>query len=92
MSDLKILVWKNRDATGDPETEVRIPMSLAKWVPRMMKFVPAQTRADTWGHDVNFDEMFADIEKLVQEAAASGQTELMDVKTPDSHVKILVDG
>lgn len=91
MSDLKVLVWKNPEGTGDPEAEVKVPVSLAKWVPRMMKFIPRKTKEETWGTDINFDDMFADLEKLVQEAAQSGQKELVDVKTRDSHVKVLVE-
>ncbi len=90
MSDLKILVWQNKEGTGDPEVEVKIPTSLAKWVPRMMKFVPRRTKEETWGKDMDFDGMFNDLEKLIAEAAESGLTELMDVTTKEAHVKILV--
>lgn len=91
MSNLKILVWQNKEGAGEPDVEVKVPTSLAKWVPRLMKFVPRKTKEETWGHDINFDEMFADINTLVEEAAKSGQPELMDVKTKDSYVKILVE-
>jgi hypothetical protein len=91
MPNLKILVWQNKEATGDPEVEVKVPLSLAKWVPRMMKFVPRKTKEETWGREIDFDEMFADIDKLAKEVAESGQPELVDVKTADAHVKILVE-
>ncbi len=91
MSNLKILVWQNREGTGEADVEVRIPTNMAKWVPRLMRFMPKKTMEETWGSDVNFDEMFIDIEKLVKEAAESGQPEIMDIKTKDSHVKILVE-
>lgn len=91
MSNLVILVWQKREATGEPDVEVRIPTSLAKWVPRMMRFVPKRTKEETWGQGIDFDGMFADIEKLVSEASASGQTELMTVKAKDAFVKITIE-
>ncbi len=91
MSNLKILVWQNREGVGEADVEVRIPTSLAKWVPRLMRFVPRKTKEETWGSDINFDEILTDIEKLVKEAVESGQLEIMDVKTKDSHVKIMVE-
>lgn len=91
MSSLVILVWKNREGTGEPEVEARIPTSLAKWVPRMMKFVPKKTKEETWGDDIDFDGMFADLEKLVNEATAEGQSELMTVKAKDAYIKITVE-
>jgi hypothetical protein len=91
MSNLKVLVWQNREGTGQPDVEIKIPVSLAKWLPRLMKLVPRKTKEETWGQDVNFDELFADIERLVNEAAAGGHSELMEVNTKDSHVKITVE-
>ncbi len=91
MSNVKILVWQNREGTGDPDVEVLVPTKLAKWVPRMMKFMPKKTKEETWGSDVDFEEVFGNIEKLIEEAVQSGQNELMDVKTKDSHIKILVE-
>ena len=91
MSNLKILVWKNSEGTGDPDVEVKVPTSLAKWVPRMMRFVPRKTKEETWGHDVNFDEIFSDIEKLVKEASEGRQPELMTVKTKEAFVKIMIE-
>jgi hypothetical protein len=92
MANLKILVWKNKEATGDPEVEVKIPASMAKWVPRLMKFVPKKTKEETWGgQEVDFDAVFADLEKVIQEAIQTGQAELRAVKTRDSFVKITVE-
>lgn len=91
MSNLKILVWQNRDMVGEPDVEVRIPTSLAKWIPRMMKFIPRKTKEETWGNDVDFNAMLSDLENLVKEAAEAGQPEIMDVKTKDAHIKILVE-
>ena len=91
MANVIILVWKNRDGTGEPEAEVRIPTNLAKWLPRMMMFVPKKTKEETWGQDIDFGAMAADIDKMVQEALASGPTEPMTVRTKDSFVKISVE-
>jgi hypothetical protein len=91
MSNLKILVWQNREGTGEPDVEVKVPTNLAKWIPRLMRFVPRRTMEQTWGQDVNFDEMFADIERLLKEVSESGQQELMNVKTKDAYVKVLFE-
>jgi hypothetical protein len=90
MTDLQILVWKNKEASGEPETVVTIPVSLAKWLPKMMRFVPTKTKEETWGREVDFEALVSDLEKIVEEAQSSGRNELMDVRTTDSHVKILV--
>jgi hypothetical protein len=91
MSNLMILVWQNKEGSGEPDFEVRIPARLAKWVPRLMRFVPKKTREETWGEGVDFDGMMADIENLVKEASEGGQPELMTVKTKDSFVRISVE-
>jgi len=91
MPNILILVWQNKEGSGDPDVEVRIPAGLAKWVPRLMKLVPRKTRETTWGEDIDFDAMFADLEKLVKEAAEGGLTELMTVKTKDAYVKMTVE-
>jgi hypothetical protein len=90
MADLRILVWKNPDPVGDPEVEVRIPAALAKWVPRMMALVPKKTKRDVWGEDFDFKAIFANVEGLIAEAASKGTKEIMDVKTKESHIKLLV--
>lgn len=91
MSNLTVLVWKNKEGTGEPEVEVKIPVAMAKWVPRMMKFVPKKTKEETWGEDIDFERMVEDIDKMVQEAAEKGESELMTVKAKDALVKITVD-
>lgn len=91
MSNLKILVWKNTSGVGEPEVEVKIPTRLARWIPRLMRFVPKKTMEDNWGTDVDFNKMFVELEGLIKEASEGGQPEIMDVKTKDSHVKILVE-
>ena len=92
MANVMILVWKNKEGTGDPDVEVKIPASMAKWVPRLMKFVPKKTKEETWGgQEVDFDAVFADLENVIQEAVQKGQAELMSVKTRDSFVKITVE-
>ena len=91
MSNLKVLLWKNREGTGDPEVEVRIPSTMAKWIPRMMAFVPRKRRDEIWGEDVDFEAMFANIEQLMSEARASGVSEIADVKTRDGHVKVMIE-
>ncbi|HKT21406.1 MAG TPA: hypothetical protein VJR06_02105 [Nitrososphaerales archaeon] len=91
MANIMILVWKNREGTGEPEVEVRIPSNLVKWLPRMMMFVPKKTKEETWGEDIDFGAMATDIDKLVQESIASGPMEPMTVKTKDSFVKISIE-
>lgn len=92
MANLKILVWHNREGTGDPDVEVKIPASMAKWVPKLMKFVPKKTKEETWGgQEVDFDAVFADLENVVQEAVRTGQEELMSVKTRDGFVRVMVE-
>jgi len=92
MANLKILVWKNKEGTGDPDVEAKIPASMAKWVPKLLKFVPKKTQEETWGgHEVDFDAVFGDLEKVIQEAIETGQAELMSVKTRDSFVRITVE-
>jgi hypothetical protein len=92
MADIKILVWKFPEPAegAQPDVEVRIPASLARWVPRMMSFVPKKTKEETWGPDADFS-MFADLEKMLNELPEQGVKEIMDVKTKDSRVKVLVE-
>ena len=90
MANLTVLVWQNREATGEPDVEVKIPTTMAKWVPKLIKFVPKKTREEQWGKDIDFDVVFADLENVVKEAVEKGEAELMSVKTRDSFVKITV--
>lgn len=92
MANLIVLIWRNKEGSGEPDVEVKIPASMAKWVPRLMRFVPKKTREETWGgQEVDFDAVFADLEKLVQDATQMGQAELMSVKTHDGFVRITVE-
>ncbi|HYB07911.1 MAG TPA: hypothetical protein VEB87_07170 [Nitrososphaerales archaeon] len=91
MANLLVLIWHNKEGAGEPDAEVRIPASMAKWVPRLMRFVPKRTKEETWGQEVDFDAVFADLEKAVQEAVQTGLTELMTVKTHDGFVRIMVE-
>jgi hypothetical protein len=92
MADIKILIWKAREPPegAEPDVEVKIPASLARWVPRMMTFVPKKTREETWGADADFS-VFADLEKMVNDMPEAGVKEIMDVKTKDSRLKVLVE-
>ncbi len=91
MSNLKVLVWRTSEAVGEPEVEVKIPAALAKWIPRLMAFIPKKTKDEVWGEQVDFNALFANIEQLLDEAAKSGAKEIADVKTRDSHVKVLIE-
>ena len=92
MPNLIILIWRNREGAGEPDAEVKIPANMAKWVPRLMRFVPKRTKEETWGgQEVDFDAVFADLEKAVQEALQLGVAELMSVKTKDGFVRIRVE-
>ncbi len=91
MSNLKVVLWRNSEGTGEPEVEVKVPTNLAKWVPVMMRFVPRKTKEEMWGGDVDFAEMFNDVEKIVKEASEKGQSEIMDVRSKDAHMKVLVE-
>lgn len=92
MADIKILVWRAREPAegAEPDVEVKVPASLARWVPRMMAFVPKKTRDETWGADADFSA-FADLEKIVNEMPESGVKEIMDIKTKESRIKVLVE-
>lgn len=91
MANVLVLIWRNREGTGEPDVEVKVPVSMAKWVPRLMRFVPKTTMEERWGGEIDFDVVFADLEKVVKEAADAGQAELMSVKTRDGYVRIVVE-
>ncbi|HYB76082.1 MAG TPA: hypothetical protein VEC08_03890 [Nitrososphaerales archaeon] len=92
MPNLVILIWRSKEGTGEPDVEVKIPANMAKWVPRLMKLVPKKTKEETWGgQEVDFDAVFADLEKVVQEAVQMGQSELMSAKTRDGFFRIMVE-
>ena len=90
MANLMVLVWQHNEPAGEPDVEVKIPATMARWVPKLMKFVPKKTREEQWGRDIDFDAVFSDLENVIKEAVDKGEAELMSVKTHDSYVKILV--
>ncbi len=92
MADIKVLVWdiKTHPETTEPDVEIRIPSTMARWVPRMMAFVPRKAREEMWGADADFNAIFGDIEKMVNEVSSSGIQEIADVKTKEAHIKIIV--
>lgn len=92
MAEIRVLVWRSTEAAGEPEVEVKIPASLAKWVPRMMALVPRRAKAEVWGEGADYNAIFANFEQLVAEAAQSGLKEILDVKYKDGHLKVLVEG
>ncbi len=56
----------------------------------MMALIPKKDKEEIWGKDADLSA-FADLEKVVNELPDTGLRELMDVKTRDSRVKILVE-
>jgi hypothetical protein len=89
MVKLKILVWDSRKPSGEPEVEVTIPSYLAKWAPRMMRMMPREAREEVWGEDVNWDDF--NLDELMREAIEQGETELLEVKSRDSYVRIFIE-
>jgi hypothetical protein len=89
MVKLKILVWESRTPSGEPEVEVTIPSYLAKWAPRMMRMMPREAREEVWGTDVNWDDF--NLDELMREAIDQGESELLEVKSKDSYVKIFIE-
>lgn len=85
------MVWKNREGTGEPEAEIRVPANLAKWLPRLMIFVPKKTKEEVWGQDIDFGAMAADIDKMVQEAVATSPTMPMTIRTTDAFISISIE-
>lgn len=89
MAKLKILVWESKDPSGEPDVEVIIPSYLAKWAPRMMKFMPRKAKEEIWGTDINWEDF--NLDEMMKEAIEQGESELMVVKTKDAHVKMLIE-
>lgn len=91
MANIKVLVWREREppAGSMPEVEATIPASLAKFIPRLMTLVPRKARDESWA-DADFS-VLADLEKAVAEMSEGGPTEVMDIKTKDSRIKVLVE-
>ena len=89
MVKLKILVWESSSPSGEPEVEVTIPSYLAKWAPRMMRMMPREAREEVWGADVNWDDF--NLDELMKEAIDHGESELLEVKSKDSYVRIFIE-
>ena len=90
MPKLKILVWeKKREPIGEPDVEVIIPSYMAKWAPRMMRLMPREARQELWGDDFNLSEL--NLDEMIQEAIASGESLLMEVKSREAYVKIILE-
>jgi hypothetical protein len=89
MARLKILVWETGDRSGEPDVEVTIPAYLAKWVPRMMRLMPKKAKDEVWGGDVNLSEF--NLDELITEAIEKGESEIMEVKAKNAHVKIYIE-
>ena len=89
MAKLKILVWESKESSGDPDVEVIIPSYLAKWAPRMMKFMPKKVKDELWGSEINWEDF--DLDEMMKEAIEQGESELMEVKAKDAHVKMIIE-
>ncbi len=92
MADIKVLVWRVREPAegAEPEVEIKMPAALARWLPKLMTFVPKKAREETWGTEADFS-VFADLEKMIGELPESGVKEIMDVKTRDARIRVLVE-
>ena len=89
MAKLKILVWESGDPSGKPDVEVIIPTYLAKWAPRMMRFMPRKAKEEVWGEDINWEDF--DLDGMIREAIDQGESELMVVKAKEAYVKMLLE-
>lgn len=90
MPKLKILVWeKKREPIGEPDVEVIIPSYMAKWAPRMMRLMPREARQELWGDDFNLSDI--NLDEMIQEAIAAGESLLMEVKSREAYVKIILE-
>jgi hypothetical protein len=90
MAELKILIWDKREPVGDPDLEVKVPTTMARWLPRMMKFIPKQTK-ERWGEGVDFDALFADVEQMLKEMTEKGERQMAEVKSMGTTVKITLE-
>ena len=89
MVKLKIVVWESSTPSGEPDVEVTIPSYLAKWAPRMMRMMPKEAREEVWGSDINWDDF--NLDELMKEAIDHGETELLEVKSRDSYVRLYIE-
>ena len=90
MPKLKILVWEDRrEPVGEPDVEVIIPSYMAKWAPRMMRLMPKEARRDLWGDDFNLGDL--DLDEMLKEAIDAGESLLLEVKSREAYVKIVLE-
>ena len=90
MPKLKILVWEDKnEPIGAPDVEVIIPSYMAKWAPRMMRLMPREARQELWGDDFNLSDL--NLDEMIQEAIAAGESLLMEVKSRKAYVKIILE-
>ena len=90
MPKLKILVWEDRrEPAGEPDVEVIIPSYMAKWAPRMMRLMPKEARRDLWGEDFSLGDL--DLDEMLKEAIAAGEELLLEVKSREAYVKIVLE-
>jgi hypothetical protein len=54
-----------------------------------MRMMPKQAREDVWGTDVNWDDF--NLDELMMEAIDQGESELLEVKSKDSYVRIYIE-
>ncbi len=89
MGKLKIVVWEKGDTSAEPDVEVTIPTYLAKWVPKMMKFMPKKAKHEVWGEDIDFREF--NLDELIKEATEKGESEILEVKSKEAYVKMYIE-
>ena len=90
MPKLKILVWEDKgEPIGAPDVEVIIPSYMAKWAPRMMRLMPHEARRELWGDDFNLSDL--NLDDMIKEAIAAGESLLMEVKSRKAYVKIILE-
>ena len=90
MPKLKILVWEDKsEPIGAPDVEVIIPSYMAKWAPRMMRLMPREARRELWGDDFNLSDL--NLDEMIQEAIAAGENLLLEVKSREAYVKIILE-
>jgi len=54
-----------------------------------MRMMPREAREEVWGADVNWDDF--NLDELMKEAIDQGESELLEVKSKDSYVRIYIE-
>ena len=62
---------------------------MAKWAPRMMRLMPKEARRDLWGEDFSLGDL--DLDEMLKEAIAAGEELLLEVKSREAYVKIVLE-